>query len=123
MNMQAVLIRAAILLVMCFGLSIAMTRRPAAQESLRQSSPAAKPGAVAAAQMPTVVLPTIMVRPSAAEIAAAMNGQTAEIDDPASFTGTARDRSIFDTAGSLRSLRPDMPYYSFGKALPRVSKE
>lgn len=130
-NMQAVTIRAVILLVMCLGFSIAMIGHKPAQANLVQS-PAAAPAhaatTVAVLQAPMVVVPTTMlatisVRPSAAEFAAAMNDDSSPLDDAPKFTKAARDRQLLDTTVSLRSLRLDMPYYSFGKALPRVSKE
>jgi hypothetical protein len=122
MNMQAVLIRAAILLVMCFGLSIAMTRKNPVHAGLLPSAAPTR-AENAASQVPAVVLATINVRPSAAEIAAAMNGETTEFDDASNIIDTGRDQPLFTTNVSLRSLRLDMPYYSFGRALPRVSKE
>ena len=123
MNMHSVLIRAAVLLVMCLGLSIAMTRNKPAQARLLQAPATTVAAASApAAVLPIVVLPTISVRPSAAEVAAALRGD-AEGDVSPSFFETAQQRPIFATTVSLRSLRLDMPYYSFGKALPRVSKE
>lgn len=130
-NMQAVLIRAVVLLVMCLGFSVAMIGHKPAQASLA-SAPVAAPGHMAAAVatvqapmvvMPTTVLPTISVRPSAAEVAAAMNDDASSFDDVPKFAKAAQERPLFDTTVSLRSLRLDMPYYSFGKALPRVSKE
>ena len=130
-NMQAVLIRAVVLLVMGLGFTVAMIGHKPAQANLA-SAPVAAPAhtaaTVATAQapmvvMPTTVLPTISVRPSAAEVAAAMNDDASSFDDVPTFAKTARERPLFDTTVSLRSLRLDMPYYSFGKALPRVSKE
>jgi hypothetical protein len=122
MNMQAVLIRATIMLIMCFGISIALTARNSVPTN-QHAAVAVVRAAVASSREPAVVLPTISVRPSAAEIAAAMNGDITEFDDASDFVSAAQDQPIFNTAVSLRSLRLDMPYYSFGKALPRVSKE
>ena len=130
-NMQAVLIRAVVLLVMCLGFSVAMIGHKPAQASLVPApvaTPAHMTAAVATAQspmvvLPTTMLPTISVRPSAAEIAAALNDDTSSYDDAPKFTKAAQERQLLDTTVSLRSLRLDMPYYSFGKALPRVSKE
>lgn len=122
-NMQAVLIRAAVLLVMCLGFTLAMTRHNPAQARLVQAPAAAARVATSTAPLPIVVLPTISVRPSAAEIAAAMSSEPSNFDTAPGFIETAREQPIFDTAVSLRSLRLDMPYYSFGKVLPRVSKE
>jgi hypothetical protein len=130
-NMQAVLIRAVVLLVMCLGFSIAMIGHKPAQASL-VPAPVAGPTHMTTAAatmqppmvvMPTTVLPTISVRPSAAEIAAAMDDDTSSFDDAPKFIKAAQERPLFDSTVSLRSLRLDMPYYSFGKVLPRVSKE
>ena len=130
-NMQAVLIRAVVLLVMCLGFSVAMIGHKPAQASLA-SAPAATPGHLAATVasvqapmvvMPTTVLPTISVRPSAAEIAAAMSEDSSTLDEAPKFIKAVQDRQLLDSTVSLRSLRLDMPYYSFGKVLPRVSKE
>lgn len=124
MNMHAVLIRASVLLVMCLGLSIAMTHQNPEQAS-RMPTPAVAPARsmTSTASLPMVVLPTITVRPSAAEIAAAMSGEARQFDATPTFIETAQEQPIFDTTVSLRRLRLDMPYYSFGKVLPRVSKE
>jgi hypothetical protein len=125
-NMQALLIRAVVLLIMCLGISVAMIRHNPAQASLAQAPAAVSARlttattALPAAVLPTTVLPTINVRPSAAEIAAAMNDDT---DDAPKFINASQQQPLFDATTSLRSLRLDMPYYSFGKALPRVSKE
>jgi hypothetical protein len=126
MNMQAVLVRATVMLLTCFGVSVAMTaaRNPALAANPHAAVVTSTHAAAAtASREPAVVLPTISVRPSAAEIAAAMNGETTEFDDVPDFVHANNDRPLFNTAVSLRSLRLDMPYYSFGKALPRVSKE
>ena len=130
-NMQAVLIRAVVLLVMCLGFSVAMIGHKPAQASLVPApvtTPAHMTAAVATVQspmvaLPTTVLPTISVRPSAAEIAAAMDDDSSSLDDAPKFTKAGQKRPLLDSTVSLRSLRLDMPYYSFGKALPRVSKE
>jgi hypothetical protein len=130
-NMQAVLIRAVVLLVMCLGFSVAMIGHKPAQASLVPApvvAPARNMAAAATVRppivvMPTTVLATISVRPSAAEIAAAMNDDADSSDDAPKFTKAAQEQPLFDSTVSLRSLRLDMPYYSFGKVLPRVSKE
>jgi hypothetical protein len=66
-----------------------------------------------------VELPTVSVRPTAAEIADAMReDSTFQV---AHAIATSHTRS--SRAPTLPSLGLDMPYYAFGKALPRVSKE
>jgi hypothetical protein len=67
-----------------------------------------------------VVLPTINVRPTAADIAAALQSEDDEVT--AAFIEAAQVQTIGSRA-SLPGLHLDMPYYSFGKALPRGSKE
>lgn len=121
MSMHAVLIRAAVLLVMCLGLVIALPGHQPAQGSLVPAPAIA--ARMATAPLPITVLPTITVRPSAAEIAAAMNDDTSSFDDAPKFIKATRQQPLLDTTASLRGLRLDMPYYSFGKILTRVSKE
>ena len=66
-------------------------------------------------------LPTVSVRPTAAEIADAMREDSSfQVAHAISTSHTRVSRSASPT---LPSLGLDMPYYSFGKALPRVSKE
>jgi hypothetical protein len=74
----------------------------------------------AAAPLPVVTLPAVHVRsvaahppklPAAAVLVAA---QAATI---------AAGATVGSGGTSLPSLRLDMPYYSFGKLLPRVGKE
>jgi hypothetical protein len=119
MNMQAVKIRAIFVVAMFLGLSVVMLHRTSAQQSVAQSSPAITHSSVDGAA--PVLLPTITVRPSAAEIAAAMKGEDTD-NDQLTFINTSQSQTLYD-AVSLPSLRLDMPYYSFGKVLPRVSKE
>lgn len=127
-NMQGVLIRAVILVVTCLGISVAAIRHRPAQATLAQQPNSTATHQTASTAMPpmivlpTTVLPTISVRPSAAEFAAAMNDDDARFEDTRKFISTSQPPQR-DTSVSLRSLRLDMPYYSFGKVLPRVSKE
>ena len=64
------------------------------------------------------ILSTIVVQPGPEEVAAAMRATAvAQIGDD-------EERSFLVRAvAEQHRLRLDMPYYSFGKALPRVSKE
>lgn len=64
------------------------------------------------AQAPIPVLPTVLVRASEAERAAAL------ADAPES-----RIANTSASGGSFPHAHLDMPYYSFGKVLPRISKE
>ena len=81
--------------------------------------PAAAPRGATTAQLPIVTLPTVEVRPLAARVAGAKA--------PVVSKGVAAER-LDDTATAPHAvtaptLRLDMPYYSFGKVLPRVGKE
>jgi hypothetical protein len=124
MNMQALLIRATVLAVLCVGLSVAMVNRhPVAQALPQTSAIAAQPVQAPIAPEP-VLLPTVVVRPSAADLAEAMRDENADSDESPTLIEAAETRTLYDTiAPALPNVRLDMPYYSFGKVLPRVSKE
>ena len=111
MNMTSLLVRALMLAVFSTGvITVAAFNR---------GEPAAAPVTHALATNDAVELPTVSVRPTAAEIADAMReDSTFQV---AHAIATSHTRS--SRAPTLPSLGLDMPYYAFGKALPRVSKE
>ena len=77
-----------------------------------KQTPAAQP-----AILPPVTLATVHVRPDAARsttVPVAAHVETTQTDASADHHGSSM---------SLPTLRLDMPYYSFGKVLPRVGKE
>lgn len=116
MNMTSLLVRALLLTVFSVGVAgVAAISRP--EQAI---APVATP--IAARQTNnTVELPTVSVRPTTAEIAEAMReDSTFEV---AHAISTSHARMTHATSRALPSLGLDMPYYSFGKALPRVSKE
>ena len=115
MNMTSLLVRALMLAVFVAGVATvaAMNRGDHA------AAPAPRAVAVHAASE-TVELPTVSVRPTAAEIADAMREDSSfQVAHAISTSHTRSSR----TSPTLPSLGLDMPYYSFGKAMPRVSKE
>ena len=122
MNMHAVFIRGILIVAFSMGLCVAMLHRAYTPQP-RQVA-AAVPARIAAprivGQPAAVVLPTIRVRPTAADIAAAL-----ESTDEATAAAYIEAASVAPLGGraSLPGLHLDMPYYSFGKTLPRVSKE
>jgi hypothetical protein len=113
MNMTSLMVRALMLAVFATGVITAA--------ALNQDGRAAAPVAHAlAARVASnaVELPTVSVRPTATEIADAMReDSTFQV---AHAIATSHTRS---SRAPTLSLGLDMPYYSFGKALPRVSKE
>jgi hypothetical protein len=125
MNMQALTIRAVVMAVVCLALSVAMVLgRPQAASSAAPAAPATTAtmtGTSAATPAVPVLLPTVSIRPSLAELSAAENaGNIHPKVTGAPGRTVARNAA---TAPTLPRLGLDMPYYSFGKALPRVSKE
>jgi hypothetical protein len=70
---------------------------------------------------PIVTLPTIYVRPSTDEMAAALQIENSDFDTVRVSSATLTPAS--DHRAALPSFRLDMPYYSFGKALRHVSKD
>jgi len=120
-TMHAVVVRGILIVAMSMGLCVAIVHRaytaqpysPVTTVSVAKRAPLGQPA--------PVVLPTINVRPTAADIAAAM--ESADDQAVASFIEAA-SMQTFSSRATLPSLHLDMPYYSFGKAaLQRVSKE
>ena len=115
MNMNAMLIRSSILMVVALVLAFSAVRQ---MPSAHAQSVATHATTNAAATDAAVLLPTIKVRPSAADLAEAQQG------DAAGLIQAADIDVIYDTLSpNMPSLRMDMPYYSFGKALRRGVKE
>ena len=115
MNMNAMLIRSSILMVVALVLAFSALRQmPSAQA--QSVGTHATVQAANAAHAP-VLLPTIKVRPSAADLAEAQQAD-AELIEAANT-----DVSYDTLTPNMPSLRMDMPYYSFGKALRRGVKE
>ena len=114
MNMTSLLVRSLMLAVFATGvITVAAFSRDE-----RAAAPVVQTIAAHAANN-AVELPTVSVRPTAAEIADAMReDSTFQVAHAISTSHTRSSR-----APTLPSLGLDMPYYSFGKALPRVSKE
>ena len=105
------------------GLSVAMVNRHPVAQTLPQNALAVAAQPAPIAQEP-VLLPTIVVRPSAADLAEAMRDENADSDESPTLIEAAKTRTFYDTiAPVLPNVRLDMPYYSFGKMLPHVSKE
>jgi hypothetical protein len=116
MNMTSLLVRTLMLAVFATGV-IAVA---AFNNDERAAAPVTH--ALAARTASDVVeLPTVSVRPTAAEIADAMREDSAF--QVAHAISTSHTRISRAASSTLPSLGLDMPYYSFGKALPRVSKE
>ena len=114
MNMQAVVIRSILVLAMSLGVGVVALSRAHPQPQLAHVP--------AAAANEPVTLPTISVRPSAADIAAAL-----ESEDDFAAAAYIQDAALLDYqahAGThLPGLHLEMPYYSFGRTLTRVSKD
>ena len=125
MNMQALTIRAVVMAVVCLALSLAMVfGHPQAAPPAAHGATAVKvtvTGRPAASPAAPVLLPTVSIRPSLAELSAAENAGNIRPKSAGTAGHNAARASV--AAPTLPSLGLDMPYYSFGKALPRVSKE
>ncbi|HZP64994.1 MAG TPA: hypothetical protein VFB32_01680 [Rudaea sp.] len=119
MSVQPVLIRGGLLLALSLGLPFAVLHNDVTTAS---AASAATPNPGTRAPAP-VVLPTISVRPSAEEIALAMRGDDAATEATGGFVEVSQPRVAGEAPVSLHSVHLGMPYYSFGKALPHLSKE
>lgn len=118
-TMHAVMVRGILMVAMSLALCVGIVHRAYTQPNQTVTVASAAKRAPLGQPAP-VVLPTINVRPTAADIAAALESEDDEA--VASFIEAASTQSLGSHA-SLPGLHLDMPYYSFGKTLPRVSKE
>ena len=123
MYMRAVTVRIVYLGLMVLVALVGGTLRQSAVQAAAAATATARPS-IAAASLPITTLPTVHVQTRALKAVAAArpagvvpvvigDRQLAVDSSPSASTGGA----------SLPSLRLDMPYYSFGKLLPRVGKE
>ena len=124
MSMQAILIRCTVLMVVALILAITATRQaPAANARSMTTAHIATPAPAVVDTRPIVELPTIQVRPSAADLIAAQD----DVDEAAgagALIDAAASDALYDTlTPHMSGLRMDMPYYSFGKVLRRGVKE
>ena len=115
MNMNAMLIRSSILMVVALVLAFTAVRQMPSAHA--QSVGTHATTQVANDARAPVLLPTVKVRPSAADLAEAQQGD-------AELVEASNTEIIYDTlTPNMPSLRMDMPYYSFSKALHRGVKE
>lgn len=122
MYMRAFVVRFAFFGVLSVGIALsAAFRQPIAHEAAPQASPK-QAAVVAPAPLPTVTLSTVHVHADASRAAAkpAAPARVEMAPAPASLTSVGSDHR---SGGLAPALRLDMPYYSFGKMLPRVGKE
>lgn len=120
MYLQALLIRAAVAAATGLMLTAAIFIGHGGQAA-HATTPTTKATSARSAMPEPVTLPTIHVHPTAAELASAsMPKQT-----PARlvFETALPELSASSAPISLRGSSIDMPYYSFGKVLPRIGKE
>lgn len=131
MSMQALLIRATFMAMLAIGLSLAMIHTHANRHSAESTQTRTHP--ITHASVPKVqtthahtnvlMLPTIHVR---GDIDQLVNVDGSDIDITSSSDRIVdnEQRKLYETlTPSLHRLRLDMPYYSFGRAIPRASKE
>ncbi|HEX3897506.1 MAG TPA: hypothetical protein VHW73_15025 [Rudaea sp.] len=125
MNMTSILTRALILVAFGAGVSIAIANRVERTHAPTIAAAATKAADIktAAPALSVVELPTISVRPTTKELADAINENDVDGSAPRTIPAANRQQYLRTVTPTLPTLGMDMPYYSFGKALPRVSKE
>jgi hypothetical protein len=120
MYMQAFIVR--FVFVGVFGLGIVLStafRHPEAQAAAMPATTATSPASVATSPVPpTVTLSTVHVTAGSPHIVVARIAHA----DPA-LAAHATTSEAGGHGGLAPTLRLDMPYYSFGKMVPRVGKE
>jgi len=122
MNLQALLIRASVSIAAGLALTAAIAFDHPTKVAAAVTPVITRIAPATASAAAPVMLPTIHVRPSAnqrfAVAVSATSAGTSEIVPAVYQTNDANATS------AVSGLRMDMPYYSFGKVLPRVgSKE
>lgn len=129
MNMQALLIRATFMAMLAIGLSLAMIHVRANKHSQDSMQTALHPisqaigGKVQRTGAVAIMLPTIHVRANAHQSVSDKNSDS-NIASSSNRIVENEQRKLSDAlTPSLHRLRLDMPYYSFGRAMPRASKE
>lgn len=120
MNLQALLIRATASIA--FGL-IATAAIVIARPATNSAVPVSAAPALATHAPQPVVLPTIHVHPTPTErLAVTASRHASDSGNTVVFVHAVQhDESTQTSLPVLRGLGSDMPYYSFGKALPRIS--
>jgi hypothetical protein len=91
--------------------------------ALRQSNVQAAPIAAAAPPVASVVKPQIVTLPTVQVRSTAMHASAAKAPVVARDVAVDTHDDAGSHAATAPTLRLDMPYYSFGKVLPRVGKE
>jgi len=120
MYLQALLIRAAVAVATGLMLTAAVFTNHGGQTAQAATPAATIAKSARSAISAAVMLPTIHVRPTAADLAAAATPK----QNPAHFVIEVALPDLPAAASTpLRGLNVDMPYYSFGKVLPRIGKE
>lgn len=121
MNLHALLIRASVSIAAGLALTAAIALDHTKLVATVTPAPVHVAPATASAAAP-VTLPTIHVRPSANQrLAIAVSATSAGTGEIVPAMYQTNDASVTNASSELRM---DMPYYSFGKVLPRVgSKE
>jgi len=123
MYMRAFIYRFVFVGVLGLGIALGSAFRQSSAQPASPQAPAAAQAAVAAAALPVVTLAPIRVTASAARPAPSRNvvGRTATAATPAAVPASAPESR--GSSAAAPNFRLDMPYYSFGKVIPRLGKE
>lgn len=122
MYMRAFVYRFVYVSVLTLGVALgAAYKQPVAHAEAAQAG--SKPAIVTTpAPLPIVTLSTVHVRADSARTPVARPAAPARVAAASEITAS-NAASDHRGGGLAPSLRLDMPYYSFGKMLPRVGKE
>jgi len=123
MYMRALVFRFVYVGVVSVGIALGTAfHQPVAHAAVAQ--PASKQAAaVILAPLPVVTLSTVHVHADAARTPVAKPAAPARAAAAVSPDAVSSVASDHHAGASVATLRLDMPYYSFGKMLPRVGKE
>jgi hypothetical protein len=122
MNLQALLIRVHVLIATCLILIGAIAYKQPQASAAQAPRARAQPAIAAVVGERAVTLPTIHVRPVARAAKAAIESPAPRLENASIRIAVQTTRSD-GSSSSPANPSLDMPYYSFGKALPRIGKE
>jgi len=123
MYMRAFVYRFVYISIVSLGVATAAAFHQPVAHAAATQTPSKRAAAVIPAPLPVVTLSTVHVHADAARTPVAKPAAPARAATAMSPDQVSSVASDHRAGASVATLRLDMPYYSFGKMLPRVGKE
>jgi len=123
MYMRAFVYRFVYISVVSLGVAVAAAFQQPVAHATAAQTPSKRAAVVVPAPMPVVTLSTVHVHADVARTPVAKPAAPTRVTTALSPDRVSSITPDHRGGGSAPTLRLDMPYYSFGKMLPRVGKE